>query len=59
MIAGRYENPGNDNGMVVLYVRDLQPVLFGATYRYFVVRFNAQREIDQIIPAGEVTLPSL
>jgi hypothetical protein len=37
----------------------LQPVIAGATYRYFVVRFKATREIDQIIPAGEVTLPSL
>jgi hypothetical protein len=57
LIAARWEYVGNDNGAVFLYVRDLQPVILGATYRYFVVRFNAQHEIAQIIPAGEVTLP--
>ena len=40
-----------------LYVRDLQPVLEGARYRYFVVRFNDQREVVEIIPAGEVPIP--
>jgi hypothetical protein len=39
------------------YVRDLQPVRLGAAYRYFVVRFNDQREIQEIIPAGDVELP--
>ena len=39
------------------YVRDLQPVQLGAKYRYFVVRFNDQREIQEIIPAGDVELP--
>jgi hypothetical protein len=59
LIAGRWERSDNENGSVFIYVRDTQPFLVGATYRYFVVRFNAQREIDQIIPAGEVTLPTL
>jgi len=39
------------------YVRDLQPVQLGAAYRYFVVRFNDQREIQEIVPAGDVALP--
>jgi hypothetical protein len=39
-------------------VRDQQPVLLGASYRYFVARFNDQREISEIIPAGTVTLPT-
>ena len=39
------------------YVRDLQPVQLGAAYRYFVVRFNDQREIQEIVPAGDVELP--
>ncbi len=39
------------------YLRDLQPVQLGAAYRYFVVHFNDQREIQQIIPAGDVELP--
>ena len=57
LYAGRYENPGLGNGSVMIYVRDLQPVILGGAYRYFVVRFKANREIDQIIPAGDVTLP--
>ena len=40
-----------------LYVRDQQPVVLGARYRYFVMRFNAQHEPEEIIPAGEVALP--
>jgi hypothetical protein len=39
------------------YLRDLQPVQLGAKYRYFVMRFNDQREIQEIIPAGDVELP--
>ncbi len=39
------------------YVRDLQPVQLGASYRYFVMHFNDQREIQEIIPAGDVQLP--
>jgi hypothetical protein len=35
----------------------LQPVQLGAKYRYFVMRFNDQREIQEIIPAGDVELP--
>ncbi len=44
--AGRY-----------LILRDPQPILVGATYRYFVVRFKANREVDQVIPAGEIDIP--
>jgi hypothetical protein len=39
------------------YLRDLQPVQLGAAYRYFVVRFDDKREIQEIIPAGDVELP--
>ncbi|MBI3853460.1 MAG: hypothetical protein HY298_24700 [Verrucomicrobia bacterium] len=39
------------------YVRDLQPVQRGAKYRYYVVRFNAQREVEETIPAGDVEPP--
>jgi hypothetical protein len=41
----------------ILYLRDQQPVLYGARYRYFVVRFKPNREIDQVIPAGELEIP--
>jgi hypothetical protein len=41
-----------------LYLRDQQPVLLGASYQYFVARFNDQHEISEIIPAGIVTIPT-
>ncbi len=47
----------NDHSYYMLYVRDQQPVIAGARYTYFVVRFNAKREVQEIIPAGEVELP--
>jgi hypothetical protein len=46
----------------VLYLRDSQPVTYGASYRYFVVRFNANGatsgsgEVAEVIPAGMVTI---
>ena len=45
------------NGAFYMYLRDQQPVLLGARYRYFAVRFKANREVDYIIPAGEVEIP--
>lgn len=47
----------NDHSYYLLYVRDQQPVLAGARYAYFVVRFDRQREVQEIIPAGEIELP--
>jgi hypothetical protein len=41
-----------------LYVRDQQPVILGASYQYFVTRFDTNREVSEIIPAGTVTIPS-
>jgi hypothetical protein len=48
----------NNQFVQFLCVRDLQPVRHGAKYRYFVARFNAKRELEEIIPAGEVELPA-
>lgn len=56
LFAGQYESYGLD-GYYFFYVRDLQPVQRGAKYRYYVVRFNAQREVEETIPAGDVELP--
>jgi hypothetical protein len=42
---------------VMLCIRDQQPVQMGAKYRYFVVRFNAKREVQEIIQAGDVDIP--
>ncbi len=39
-----------------LYVKDTQPVIQGATYRYLVVRFDESGEIAQIIPLQSVTV---
>ena len=41
-----------------LYVRDQQPVILGASYQYLVVRFDANHEVAEIIPAGTVNIPS-
>ena len=40
-----------------IYLFDTQPVITGAAYQYFLVRFKANHEVDQIIPAGTVTIP--
>lgn len=58
LIASRFElDRSQPNGAFYLYLRDQQPVLLGARYRYFAVRFKANREVDYIIPAGEVEIP--
>ncbi len=41
-----------------LYLRDSQPVMVGARYQYWVVRFNARREATEIINAGSVQIPT-
>ncbi len=41
-----------------LYLRDQQPVILGARYHYYVVRFNDQREVSEIIDAGAVDIPT-
>lgn len=48
----------NPDNSYPLYLRDQQPVLRGARYRYFVAHFNDRREVEEIIPAGEVELPA-
>jgi len=58
LMAMRFEfDRGLPNGAYYLYLRDQQPVLLGARYRYFVARFKPNREMDYIIPAGEVEIP--
>ena len=56
--AGKEVVP-NPNYAIVnyLYVRDQQPVLIGASYHYYVVRFNSKHEIAETIDAGIVTIP--
>ena len=57
LIAGGYELL-DDRDWEFLYLRDQQPVLLGASYQYFVARFNAQHEVSEMIPAGTVTIPA-
>jgi hypothetical protein len=40
-----------------LYVRDQQPVVHGATYQYYVARFDQKHAISEIINAGQVSVP--
>ncbi|MBU6410868.1 MAG: hypothetical protein KGR98_10825, partial [Verrucomicrobia bacterium] len=41
-----------------LWLRDTQPQVSGATYKYILVRFNpVTHEIDQLIPSSEVDVP--
>jgi hypothetical protein len=59
---GEFNIPGHPNQAGALdtfgiYLLDAQPVMSGATYRYFLVRFKENREMEMIIPAGEVTIP--
>jgi hypothetical protein len=50
------EEVTSESVRAMLYLRDQQPVVQGARYRYLVVRFKSNREIDQIIPAGELEI---
>jgi hypothetical protein len=47
----------NGSTYTTFCLRDQQPVIQGAKYRYFVMRFNNQHEAEEIIPAGEVEVP--
>lgn len=53
-----FANPTNlSRTWVQLWLRDTQPQVSGAAYRYLLVRFNSNREIDQIIPTPPVEVP--
>ena len=40
-----------------IWLLDTQPQISGATYKYLIVRFGANREIEEIIPTNEVPVP--
>ncbi|PYJ00376.1 MAG: hypothetical protein DME25_20905 [Verrucomicrobia bacterium] len=42
---------------LLLWLKDTQPQISGASYRYVLVRFKANREIDQLAPSNEVEVP--
>ena len=39
-----------------LYLVDTQPLVGGARYRYWLMRFDARGEPVQTVPCGEVTI---
>jgi hypothetical protein len=48
------DNAGNH---LWLWLRDTQPIISGARYKYVLVRFNQAHEIDELIPSNEVDVP--
>jgi hypothetical protein len=43
---------------IYFWLRDMQPQISGASYRYIIVKFNPlTHEIDQLIPSNEVLVP--
>ena len=57
LITVNYET-ANDQTRTFFYLRDQQPVVAGARYRYFVLRMDDHREIVETINAGEVEIPA-
>lgn len=45
------------NSLYDIFMLDTQPVISGATYKYLLVRFDEDKEIERIIPSNEVTVP--
>ncbi|TVR54037.1 MAG: hypothetical protein EA425_02605 [Puniceicoccaceae bacterium] len=43
---------------LIIYARDTQPVLFGEAYRYLLVRFRPDGEIDRVITTQTLNLSS-
>ena len=46
--------PGSDHDMMLL---DRQPVIKGAKYKYLLVRFGTNKEIERVIVTNEVQVP--
>ena len=40
-----------------LWAKDTQPIISGARYKYILVRFKSNHEIDQLVPSNEVDVP--
>lgn len=52
ILVARY--PGK--AVFEMFMLDTQPVIIGARYRYLLVRFLKNGEIDEVIPTNEVTI---
>ena len=44
------------NKTMGIYLKDTHGVIAGAAYEYYLVRFAENREIDRVLPAGQVSL---
>lgn len=50
--------PGTSSFIYDLLIKDTQPVITGASYRYLIVRFDpVSKEIIEVIPTNTVTIP--
>ncbi len=47
----------NSNRYLWLWLKDNQPVISGARYKYVLAHFGPNHEIDQLIPSNEVEVP--
>ena len=47
----------NTGRFLWFWLRDTQPQISGARYKYALVRFKPNHEIDQIIPTNDVEVP--
>jgi len=47
----------NTYNHLYLWLKDNQPVISGARYKYILVHFGPNHEIDQLIPSNEVDVP--
>lgn len=54
VVAGR--NGGSAPHQVLFYLLDTQPVVEGAKYHYFLVRFGANGEMKDVIDAGQIEI---
>ncbi len=54
-VSTTLDNAGHH--LLWLWLRDTQPQISGARYQYILVRFKANHEIDQLIPASLVDVP--
>lgn len=55
IVLGTIQKPSvNTLESAEIYLKDTQPVVDGARYRYVLARFKANHELEQLIPVGEV-----
>ena len=56
-MTATYLADGVGGNYVYLWLRDTQPQISGASYKYVLMRFNDNREVEQSIPTNEATVP--